>query len=199
MGRTCPVLSAVSVGWVLLIRVRDGQATRRQKALCVMYLSQAHGGVGNIIQKGLEPFQEGKSGNCLDFYQGNFPGAETAWDTEQRALLGLEGREWWWSKSILTQAPVSLKFSSFPRECSRGCCTLLHGSGAWICSFQLLTWLWCILGLLMCDDFNMWVWKVIFSSSFTLLFRVSVTVFFWEVLLDWFANHCTGPYDTFFT
>lgn len=153
-----------------------------------MYLSQAHGGVGNIIQKGLEPFQEGKSGNCLDFYQGNFPGAETAWDTEQRALLGLEGRECWWSKSILTQAPVSLKFSSFPRERSRGCCTLLHGSGAWICSFQLLTWLWCILGLLMCDDFNMWVWKVIFSSSLTLLFRVSVTGFFWEMLLDWFCK-----------
>lgn len=99
MGRTCPVLSAVSVGWVLLIRVRGGQATRRQKALCVLYLSQAHCGVGNIIQEELEPFQEGENGNCLDFYQGNFPGAERQ-PGRQHGTLSREPCWGWEAESV---------------------------------------------------------------------------------------------------
>lgn len=40
--------------------------------------------------------------------------SQRAQDTEQRALLGLEGRECQWSKSILTQAPVALEIQPFP-------------------------------------------------------------------------------------
>lgn len=44
------------------------------------------------IQKGLEPFQEGKNGNCLDFYQGIFPGAERQ-PERQHGTLSRTGRQ----------------------------------------------------------------------------------------------------------
>lgn len=44
-----------------------------------------------------------------EFFQELERAREPARDTEQRALLGLEGKECQWSKSILTQAPVALE------------------------------------------------------------------------------------------
>lgn len=42
--------------------------------------------VGNITKEGLESFQEGKNGNCLDFYQGIFQAIEGRPESQHEAV-----------------------------------------------------------------------------------------------------------------